>query len=107
MPGLKALVIVLGILIVAGLTLVAVTVGRRAGGPDGTAASGSTAVSGFGEVSLRIASGARLVDATADGGRLVLRLRLADGTDQVTIVDLQTGRPLGTVRLEADGRTGQ
>ncbi len=100
MPGLKALVIVLGILIVAGLTLVAVTVARRAGGPDGTVSSG------FGEVNLRLPPGARLVDATVDGARLVLRLRLADGTDQVTIVDLQTGRPLGTVRLEAEPRSG-
>jgi hypothetical protein len=92
MRALKTLVIGLAVLIVAGLTVVAFTVVNRAG--DG-AATGAA----FGDVRVMIPPGSMIESTMVDGGRLVATLVLLDGSRRTLVVDLATGRRLGTIRF--------
>ena len=91
--ALVALVVGLGILIFAGLIVVAITVAGRIAGGD---------AEGFGQVALPLPEGCRIAEATSGEGRLILRLEgLAErGCDQVVILDLESGRELGRVAAE-------
>jgi len=57
----------------------------------------------FGEQAIAIPAGARLSDFSAGGERLVLRLILEDQSQQLMVVDLNTGALIGTLRLEVGG----
>ncbi|MGE0154761.1 MAG: hypothetical protein AB7R90_19240 [Reyranellaceae bacterium] len=57
----------------------------------------------FGEQSLVLPPGARISDFSAGGGRLVLRVILADQTQQLVVVDLNTGALIGTLNVENSG----
>lgn len=96
MRGLKALVVVMGVLIIVGVSVVAITIARRSGID---AEPETVATRPFDDVSVALPKGARLIDWTADGGRLVLRVRAADGGERLMIFDLASGRRLGTVHL--------
>lgn len=91
--ALVALVVGLGILIFAGLIVVAITVAGRIGGGGGE---------GFGQVALPLLEGCSIAEATTGEGRLILRLEgLAErGCNQVVILDLESGRELGRVAAE-------
>ncbi|MGE0724405.1 MAG: DUF6476 family protein [Alphaproteobacteria bacterium] len=90
MQALKALVILMGILIVAGIAVIGFTIANRlatppAGAPD------------FGERALGLPAGTTILSATPGDGRLILLVRLPDGANRVVIVDPATGRRLGTL----------
>ena len=97
MRGLKALVIVMGVLIVAGLAVVVATIASRSSGGGGDTA-------GFGVARIAIPPGATVVGTTATGQRLVVRLRLADGTARLVVIDPATGQRLGTIDLAPEQR---
>jgi hypothetical protein len=101
MRGLKALVIILGVLLVGGtVTLIGAMIWRGSH-PLGTGAVGrsaGTARPAF-ATTLDLPSGATVLSAQADGGRLVLRLGLPDGRQQLVIIDEGSGARLGTIEL--------
>ncbi len=110
MQTLKTLVIVLGVMIVAGIAVIGVTIYHRATNlvnspvpasaePDVRTGLGP----GFGRVVLELPPGSRIVEMTAEDGRLILRLRLADGGRQILILDMATGKRLGTFELRDGG----
>ncbi len=114
MQALKALVIVLGAMIVAGIAVIGVTIYHRATNLVNSPVPGSTEPAvrtgfgpgfgpGFGRVALDLPPGSRVVEMTAEGDRLILRLRLADGGRQILILDMATGKRLGTFELR-DGK---
>ena len=92
--ALLALVVGLGILIFAGLIVVAVTLAGRLSGGGGA---------GFGQVALPLPEGCRIAEATTGEGRLLLRLEgLPErGCDQVIVLDLESGRELGRIAAES------
>ncbi len=106
MRWLKALVIGMAILIVVGTVVIAVMLARRSGS-DGEAASGATGGSAAVTPRRRIAlpAGARVIETALDGDRVALRIALANGTERLVIIDIRTGRRLGTLDLapEAGG----
>ena len=89
MRALKGLVIVMGALIVAGLVTVVVTIANRT--VDGGAAT---------EAAFALPAGAEVLETALDGGRIALRLRLADGTTAIHVFDLATGRRAAIARIE-------
>ena len=93
MRALKALVIGMGVLIVAGtVTLVAVLV-QRAGGVAG---GGGTARL---ELALDQPEGSRIAGvAAAEGGAFGVWVQRPDG-DRVVLVDTRRGRVFGEIRL--------
>lgn len=112
MQALKALVIFMGLLIVIGAGAVAVTLYQRLTAPDfGTTADdtdttmpAAARLPAFGARDLALPRGAEIEEMTAEGDRLIVRLRLADGTRRLLVVDLTDGRLLGTLTLEAGAR---
>ena len=92
MRALKGLVIVMGALIVAGLVTVVVTIANRT--VDGGAAT---------EAAFALPAGAEVLETALDGGRIALRLRLADGTAAIHVFDLATGRRAAIARIEGGG----
>ncbi len=95
MKSLKALVIFMGLLIVAGLGLVAYGMVSQVADDPGAAG-------GFGETKLLLPAGCRLAEARLDEGRLVLRAEgPADRPDcqQVILLDPASGAELGRVTI--------
>jgi hypothetical protein len=107
MRSLKVLVIVMGMLLVAGIIALGFAVHYRINHPR-QAPTGSPAVAGpaIGPASapnamtLDLPPGARVVGAEASGDRLVVRVELAaGGGEELIIVNLATGAPVATVTL--------
>lgn len=91
MRALKGLVIGMGGLIVAGLVVVVATVVNRSLDRDAAPAT---------ESALALPRGAEVLETALDGGRIALRLRLADGTTAIHVFELATGRRVGVARIE-------
>ncbi len=96
MRSLKILVVVLGVLIVFALGVLAYGLATRVGR---LATPGDTPA--FGETDVDLPAGASVEETRIGNGRLVLRIRHADGQQSLMVFDLDTGRLLGTVRLKA------
>ncbi len=114
MQALKSLVFVLGVMIVAAIAVIGVTIFLRATNLVNSPVPGSTEPAvrtgfgpgfgpGFGRMALDLPPGSRVVEMTAEGDRLILRLRLADGGGQILILDMATGKRLGIFESRDDG----
>lgn len=101
MRALKVLVIVMGVLLVAGIIALGFAVQYRLNhprqAPAGTAAIGPAGAPSA--MALDLPQGARVIGAEASGDRLVVRVELAGGGEELIIVNLVTGAPLATVTL--------
>jgi hypothetical protein len=107
MRALKTLVIVMGILILAGLALVGYVLVKRG---LNTAPAMPTAPSApqapiagegpYGPVELALPSGAKIVSTRTAGGRLVVELALPNGVTRELVVGLTDGKLIGTIDLK-------
>ena len=80
----------MGLAIVLGFIVVAVTIYTRARDSVGRSGGFRTEVA---------VPADELVGVTAGGGQIVLRYRAADGSERLVLVDQATGRAAGTVTL--------
>jgi Family of unknown function (DUF6476) len=97
MRGLKILVVVMGVMLLAGLATVAVVIAGRLGrGAPQTAAPPP-----FAAAPIELPPGARIGTMSIGGDRLVVDIVLPDGDRQLVVVDLLTGRRLGVIPLRA------
>lgn len=94
--ALKAVVIILGVMIVAGAVVVAVELFRRAGTMS-TAATGS-----YADVPVPLPPGARALGMAGDGDALSLLVEGRDGRQQVLTIDRRTGAVLGVLQLRPE-----
>ena len=104
MRALKVLVIVMGVLLVAGVIGLGFAVQYRLNHPRQTPPSGppAAAIGPVGRPSamtLDLPPGARVIGSEASGDRLVVRVELAGGSEELIIVNLVTGAPVATVTL--------
>lgn len=95
MKALKALVLGMGVLLVAGLGLLVYGVSTRMGNPPVTA---SRPTGGFGEVEIALPAGARVEQMAIAGERVVLRLS-GGGPERVLVLDPASGRVSGSFAL--------
>tara|TARA_R110000868_G_scaffold100722_7_gene277145 strand:- start:2473 stop:2760 length:288 start_codon:yes stop_codon:yes gene_type:complete len=93
MRGLKALVIGMGVLIVAGVVFLIYAIIDKAGEKTAAGRSGLQA-----EVALP--AGAEVVETSIGDGTIVLRLRLGDGSGRLLVIDPATGKSLGRIDLK-------
>lgn len=91
MHALKALVIGMGVLIVAGVIVVVVTIANRAG------ELGETAAQSFGTAGLGLPAGTDIVAIVGAGDRLAIHARVPGEGDRIVIVDPDSGAVVGTV----------
>lgn len=122
MNALKTLVIGMGILIVAGIAVIAVTIVRRnadapIAAPDKPAVSlaQSGAQNGvkpgaplpsFGVRDIAVPAGSEIVSITAADGRIILELQDAEQVTRILLLDPATGAALGGWRL-VESATGR
>lgn len=97
MRALKLLVVVMGVLLVAGTAALVAAIIDRAS--HRTAAPPQAAARGFDRAVIDLPIGARVLDSTAADGRLVVRIGLAEGGEQLLLIDPATGARLGTIEL--------
>lgn len=100
MQVLRVLVVVMGVMIVAGVVVIAVTIAKRAGlGSQQAETPGSAATADFGESSIELPPGAEIVGELLQGDNLVLKTRLGSGEIGYLIVDIASGRTRGSLRI--------
>ena len=105
MRALKVLVIVMGVLLVAGVIALGFAVRYRLNHPRPAPSAAPAAAAAIGPagapsaMTLDLPPGARVVGAEASGDRLVVRVELAGGSEELIIVNLLTGAPIATVTL--------
>jgi len=107
--ALKAVVIVMAILILAGVTIIVVTIAKRGGemaarsaaeAPGEAPGEAPVAPRGFDRARLELPEGSRIVEMATEDQRLVLRLRLADSSERILLVDMASGRVVGSLEIE-------
>ena len=95
MRALKVLVVVMGVMILAGsAALIAVIAGRLSKGGPRTALSQP-----FVAAPIELPAGARIETMSTGSDRLVVDIVLPDGNRRLVIIDLATGRQLGAIPL--------
>jgi hypothetical protein len=97
MRALKIAVVVMGIMLAVGVVVLVAAIAARVShkAPEPAPKGDFTAPA------IDLPAGSRIEAMTAGPDRLVIDLLLADGTRQLLILDLTTGRRLGTVPLRA------
>jgi hypothetical protein len=96
--GLKLLVGIMTVLLLAGLVLLVLGLARTAGEmARGTA--GEARLPGFPDIVLRLPAGARIVETTAAGRLYYVRAEAPSGEGVVFIVDAEAGTLLGRIRV--------
>ena len=94
MQGLKVLVVVMGVLIVAGVAVLGTAlVSRMSGGSMGSGSGGPV------EVKLTEPAGSHITAASLAPDRMAITVVGGGAEDRVVLVDTKAGRVLGRVRL--------
>lgn len=101
MRALKLLVAFLAVLLAAGLVALGFGIAYRVNHPRQSEAPAASAAAPA-RSSLDLPAGARVVGAEASGNRLVVRVQLAAGDEELIIVDLATGAPVSIVTLRSN-----
>lgn len=91
MQALKVLVVVMGVLIIAGVAVIVATIVGRATHPNGLIVAGAA-------VSLAEPEGTHVGETALANGALALTL-VGGGPDRVVVVDLSSGRVLRRVSV--------
>lgn len=91
MQALKALVIIMGIMIIAAVVVIVVTIINR----SQDLAQRSRPY----EASIAVPQG-EILDMATGVERVILRIRLPDGRQRLVVVDTERGRVRGTIDLE-------
>lgn len=112
MRALKVIVVVMGVLLVAGIVALGFAVRYRVNHPRPVVAAplvpaplvtapvvvaGSSAAS---PTTIDLPAGAQIRGAEASGDRLVVRVTLIEGGEELIIVNLATGAPVSTIILK-------
>lgn len=104
MRGLKVLVVVMGVMIVVGFAaLIVIMVGRLSNRAPAVAGGPARAAAGqpYTAPAIELPPGARIETMAVGSDRLVLDVALPLGGRELLVIDLATGRRLGTVPLPA------
>jgi len=94
MAGLKALVVVMGVMLVAGVAILIVVIAGRVSQKPAPASAQP-----FAAAPIDIPAGGRIEAMSTGPDRVVLDVVLADGSRQLLVIDLATGRRIGTIPL--------
>jgi hypothetical protein len=93
---LKVLVIVMGLLIVAGFVVIAAEIARRMSTPNAGRSPAATA--SFAE-RIALPAGARVVSMTTAGDRLIVHVEIQGGPSFAYVVDPRNGAVVGKVEF--------
>ena len=92
MRGLKILVVVMGVMLAGGVAILIVAIAMRA-------SQTRLPITPFAAPPLEMPAGSRVEAMTMGADRLVVAAVLLDGSRQLIILDLNSGREIGRVSL--------
>ena len=96
-------VIVLGVLLFAGLAVIAVTIIKRVSADADVTSSATTQttsnVPGYGQINVDVPDDAELISVIPSDGKVILRYR-TDGSDLLVFFNLRSGIEMGRARFE-------
>jgi len=92
MRSLKILVVVMGVLLVGGTAALVAAIAVRLSQRGPAAAT-------FAAPPVALPNGARIEAMSTGPDRIVLNVLLVDGARELVVIDLHTGRQLGTIPL--------
>jgi hypothetical protein len=98
MKALKTLVIAMGVLVLAGVAVIGVTLYNRANRPGGLMGEPPAAVAPARQItagSLGLPAGSRIRGIAGAGSRVVVHVELPSGTEQLVILDPASGAVVG------------
>jgi len=102
MQGLKILVVILGLLLIAGVVALGVGIayrlnhGHLAPAPKAARMVPLNGAPRF----VTLPAGAKILGAQSDGDRVMVRLGLSDGSERLMLLDWKTGAILSTLNLK-------
>lgn len=96
MRGLKAMVIGMGVLIIVGVIFLIYAIVQKSGDDLGGGFGGNKPPVA---ASIELPAGAEVVETRVGVERIVLRLRLPDGSGRLIILNAATGRQVGQTDL--------
>src|SRR5258708_2385354 len=99
MRALKVLVVVMGVLLVAGFAVVVAPIMSRIG-QRSTQTVAAAHLAPFGNTSVTLPANSLVMETQGAGDRILLRLDLADGTEMLLVLDAATGIELGRIKLD-------
>jgi hypothetical protein len=100
---LKALVVIMGVLIIAGFAVIGVELYKRMSDPNRAAAQAadSERASSSGrdpvDVTLDVPAGSRIAETLVIGNRVLLKVTLPQGLDRLYVVDPRNGAVTATI----------
>ena len=107
MQILKALVVIMGVLIIAGFTYLGVELYKRMSDPNRASLTGpgttTTVIDRPAEVTLDVPAGARIGEMLAVGNRVLFKVTLPQGPDRLYLIDPRTGAVTATVTAGPSG----
>ncbi|MDQ2103260.1 hypothetical protein [Azospirillum isscasi] len=108
MQFLKALIVIMGVMIIAGFAILGVELYKRINDPERRSGAETERAAGPAgkteEVALGLPAGARLGDPVAVGNRIVFRVTIPDAADRLYVMDPRTGAVAVTVTTGAAAR---
>jgi hypothetical protein len=93
MRSLRTLVVVMGVMLVAGVAALVVAIGAR------LSHRVPTIPAAFGAPPIVLPHGSKIETMSTSTDRIVLQVDLVDGSVELIVIDLATGRELGTIPL--------
>jgi hypothetical protein len=102
MRGLKLLVGIMGVMLVGGTAVLIAAIIVRAGNRTTDARTPR-----FERAVIELPDGARVLGTEAAGDRVVVRIALAAGGEQLLLIDARNGERLGTIELRPAGGGGR
>ena len=100
MRALKVLVVVMGVLLLAGFAVLVVTIMSRMSQRATPVAPAAAHPVPFGNATVTLPTDALVMEVQGAGDRILLRLDLADGSEMLLVLDAATGAELGRIKLE-------
>ena len=101
MRALKILVVVMGVMLVGGFIALIVSIAYTAKYRQPAAPAVSAATTPYAAPPIDVPAGARIEIIPAGANRLVLHVMLPDGNREIVVLDMASGRRLGTIPLRA------
>ncbi|MBM3600661.1 MAG: hypothetical protein FJX35_20860 [Alphaproteobacteria bacterium] len=100
MRTLKVLVVVMGLLLIAGVAIFITEIVRRLVAMRPPVTATTTAIGpGFDEKTVELPKNGRLTGVHTESGRVILRVLLPGNRETLIVLDLATGERLGTINV--------
>ncbi|GEM_PF-5484775 len=110
--ALKVLVVVMGIMIIAGVGVIVVTIINRATAPETKPSQNSAPVPGekfvtdaqpgqaFGDISVAIPAGMQVLTSQLSQGHVMISIGTPERIDHILLYSVQDGRQVGRFKME-------